>query len=107
MPLYLYQAAYTPESLAAQMKKPADRFATVAKQVKSAGVKFVTGGFSFGEHDITLVMDAPDDSTAAAVAIAIGAGGAVRNAKTTRLMSGAEYVEALTKAANIGYKPAK
>ena len=26
MPLYLYQAAYTAESLAAQMKKPADRF---------------------------------------------------------------------------------
>jgi uncharacterized protein with GYD domain len=107
MPLYLYQAAYTAESLAAQMKKPADRFATVAKQVKSAGVKFVTGGFNFGEHDITLIMDAPDDSTAAAVAIAIGAGGAVRNAKTTRLMSGAEYVEALKKAASLGYKPAK
>ena len=67
----------------------------------------MTGGFSFGEYDITLVMDAPDDATAAAVAIAIGAGGAVRNAKTTRLMSGAEYVEALNKAANIGYKPAK
>jgi uncharacterized protein with GYD domain len=107
MPLYLYQAAYTAESLAAQMKKPADRFSTVAKQVKSAGVKFVTGGFSFGEHDITLVMDAPDDATAAAVAIAIGAGGAVRSARTTRLMSGAEYVEALKKAASIGYKPAK
>ena len=107
MPLYLYQAAYTAESLAAQINKPADRFSTVAKQVKSAGVKFVTGGFSFGEHDITLVMDAPDDATAAAVAIAIGAGGAVRSAKTTRLMSGAEYVEALKKAATIGYKPAK
>ena len=107
MPLYLYQAAYTAESLAAQMKNPSDRFATVGKQVKSAGVKFVTGGFSFGEHDITLVMDAPDDATAAAVALAIGAGGAVRNAKTTRLMSGAEYIEALKKAATIGYKPAK
>jgi uncharacterized protein with GYD domain len=107
MPLYLYQAAYTAESLAAQMKNPTDRFATVAKQVKAAGVTFVTGGFSFGEHDITLVMDAPDDATAAAVAIAIGAGGAVRNGKTTPLMSGAEYIEALKKAAAIGYKPAK
>jgi uncharacterized protein with GYD domain len=107
MPLYLYQAAYTAESLAAQMKNPSDRFATVSKQVESSGVKFVTGGFSFGEHDITLVMEAPDDTSAAAVAIAIGAGGAVRNAKTTRLMSGAEYIDALKKAAKIGYKPAK
>jgi hypothetical protein len=27
MPLYLYQAAYTPESVAAQIREPADRFA--------------------------------------------------------------------------------
>jgi uncharacterized protein with GYD domain len=107
MPLYLYQAAYTAESLAAQMKNPTDRFSTVAKQVESVGVKFVTGGFSFGEHDIALVMDAPNETTAAAVAIAIGAGGAVRNSKTTRLMSGPEYVDALKKAANIAYKPVK
>jgi uncharacterized protein with GYD domain len=107
MPLYLYQAAYTPESLAAQMKNPVDRLEVVAEQVRGTGVRFVAGGFSLGEHDIAIVMEAPDDMTVAAVSIAISAGGAVRNARTTRLLSGAEYVEALKKASSIGYRPAK
>jgi uncharacterized protein with GYD domain len=106
MPLYLYQAAYTPESLAAQIKNPVNRLDVVAEQIRPTGARFVGGGFSLGEHDIAIVMEAPDDTTMAAVAIAIGAGGAVRNAQTTRLLSGAEYVEALKKAASVGYRPA-
>jgi uncharacterized protein with GYD domain len=107
MPLYLYQAAYTPESLAAQMKNPVNRLDVVAEQIRPTGARFVAGGFSLGEHDIAVVMEAPDDTTMAAVAVAISAGGAVRNAQTTRLLSGAEYVEALKKASSIGYRPAK
>ena len=107
MPQYLYQAAYTPESLAAQIKSPADRLEVVGAQMKPAGIRIVAGGYSLGEHDIAIVMEAPDDATMAAAAIAIGAGGAVRNAKTTRLLSGAEYVEALKKASSVGYKPAR
>jgi uncharacterized protein with GYD domain len=107
MPLYLYQAGYTSESLAAQIKNPADRLEIVSGQLKSAGVRIITGGYSFGEYDISLVMEAPDDTTVAAVSIAIAAGGAVRNAKTTRLLSGSEYVEALRKANSVAYKPAK
>jgi uncharacterized protein with GYD domain len=67
----------------------------------------VAGGFSLGEHDIAAVMEAPDDTTMAAVSVAIGAGGAVRNARTTKLLSGAEFVEVLKKASSIGYRPAK
>jgi uncharacterized protein with GYD domain len=106
MPLYLYQAAYTPQSLAAQIKNPVNRLDVVAEQIRSTGVRFVAGGFSFGEHDISIVMEAPDDTAMAAVSIAIGAGGAVRNTRTTRLLSGAEYVEALKKASSVGYRPA-
>ena len=107
MPLYLYQAAYTPESLTAQIKNPADRLEIVGGQVKSAGVRFVTGGYTFGEYDFCVIMEAPDDTTIAAVSVAIGAGGGVRNARTTRLLTGAEYVEALKKASAVAYKPAK
>lgn len=107
MPLYLYQAAYTSESLAAQMKSPADRLKVVGGQLKSAKVRIMAGGYSFGEYDISLIMDAPDDTAMAAAAIAIGAGGAVQNAKTTKLLSGDEYVDALKKASSIAYKPAR
>jgi uncharacterized protein with GYD domain len=107
MPLYLYQAAYTPESLAAQIKNPMDRLEVVGGQLKSSGVRVVTGGYSFGDYDISLVLDAPDDTAMAAVSVAISAGGAIRNARTTKLLSGSEYVEALRKASSITYKPAK
>ena len=107
MSLYLYQAAYTPEALAAQMKNPTDRLEIVGGQLKSVGVRMVAGGFSFGEHDISIVMEAPDDTTMAAASVAISAGGAIRNAKTTRLLSGGEYVEALRKASTVAYKPPK
>ncbi len=60
MPLYLYQAAYTPESLAAQIKNPMDRLEVVGGQLKSSGVRVVTGGYSFGDYDISLVMEAPE-----------------------------------------------
>jgi uncharacterized protein with GYD domain len=106
MPLYLYQCAYTPEALAAKIKNPVNRLEAVGQQISATGVRFVAGGFSFGDHDVTAIMEAPDDATMAAVSIAIGAGGAVRNARTTRLLSGAEYVDALKKAASVGYKPA-
>lgn len=79
----------------------------VAEQIRSTGVRLVAGGFSFGEHDIAIVLEAPDDTTMAAVSVAISAGGAVRNARTTRLLSGGEYVEALKKASSVGYRPAK
>ena len=107
MPLYLYQAAYTPESLAAQIKNPTDRLEIVGGQLKASGVRIITGGYSFGDYDISLVMEAADDVAMAAVSVAISAGGAVRNARTTRLLSGSEYVEALRKASSVGYKAQK
>jgi uncharacterized protein with GYD domain len=108
MPQYLYQAAYTPESLSAQMKNPQDRFEVVGRQLEqSAGAKILAGGFSFGEYDIVAIVEAPDDTTMAAVALAIAAGGAMKIAKTTPLLSGAQWVEALKKAPSITYRPAR
>jgi len=107
MALYLYQCSYTPESLAAQVKDPQDRLAVVNKQIEPTGAKIVAGGFSFGDYDVTAIVDAPSDATMAAVAIAIGAGGAVRSGKTTKLLSGAEWVEALKQAGSVGYRPAR
>ncbi|HLF79666.1 MAG TPA: GYD domain-containing protein [Dehalococcoidia bacterium] len=107
MPQYLYQVAYTPESLAAQIKSPADRLELVGGQIASTGSKIIAGGYSFGEYDVSVVVEAPDDTTMAAVALAIVAGGAVRAARTTPLLSGAQWVAALTKASSVGYRPAR
>src|SRR5438128_12609947 len=110
MPTYLYQLAYTSESLAAQIKNPQDRLEVAAKPVLAAvGGKLIGGGYSFGEYDVTIVYEAPDDTAAAAVALAVAAGGAVRAGKTTRLLSGADWVSSLKKASSVvgAYKPAR
>jgi uncharacterized protein with GYD domain len=101
----MYQSAYTPESLAAQIKSPQDRIEAITPSFDAMGAKVLAGGFPLGEYDLQVVYEAPDDSTAAALAVAIGAGGAMRAAKTTRLLSGAEWTESLRKAQGSKYKP--
>ena len=109
MPLYLYQAAYTAESLAAQIKEPKDRLEVVKPVFEAVGAKILASGYPFGEYDVLVVYEAPDDTAAASLALAIAAGGALRSAKTTRLLSGTEWVAALTQAqtASPAYKPAR
>jgi uncharacterized protein with GYD domain len=109
MPLYMYQCAYTPESIAAQIKEPQDRIERAAQPlVKAIGGKLLAAGYAFGDYDITVIYEAPDDQAAAALALVAGAGGAVKAAKTTKLLSGQEWVGALRKAQGMGsaYRPA-
>jgi len=110
MPQYLYQVAYTSESLAAQIKNPQDRLEVVGKQLNDAvGARILAGGYAYGEYDISVIVEAPDDITMAAVAVAIAAGGAVRAAKTTPLLTGGQWVSALRKAPAVSaqYRPAR
>jgi len=107
MPLYMYQASYTAESIAAQIKDPHDRLEAVRPFFERMGAKILAGGFPFGEYDVMAVYDAPDDTTAGALALAIAGGAAVKSAKTTRLLSGSEYVESLRKAQDSTYEPAR
>jgi uncharacterized protein with GYD domain len=110
MPQYLYQLSYTPESLAAQIADPQDRLQTAAVPVVEAvGGKLLGGGFSFGEYDVAILIEAPDDESAAAVAVAVGAGGAVESSKTTKLLSGDQWVSVMRKAADVAkdYAPKK
>ena len=83
MPQYLYQLSYTADSLAAQIQNPQDRLETAARPVLDAiGGKLLGGGFSFGKYDVTILIEAPDDESAAAVSVAVAAGGAVSSSKT-------------------------
>ena len=107
MALYMYQAAYTAESMAAQIREPQDRIKAVTPALEAMGAKIVAGGYPFGEYDVLVIIEAPDDTTAASVALAVGAGGAVKSAKTTRLLSGEEWMESLRKAQGSPYQPAR
>ncbi len=110
MPLYMYQAADTPESWAAQIKNPQNRVETVARTVcEAAGGKLVGGWLCFGDYDLIIIVDAPNNESMAAIALAAGAGGAFKASKTTVLMTATEGVEALNKAQEVvkAYSPAR
>src|SRR5271154_439037 len=97
MALYMYQASYTARSMAAQLTEPQDPVEAIRPTLEDLGAKMLVAGFPFGEYDVLIVYEAPDDMTAASVAMAIGAAGEVKSAKTTRLLSGQEFVESLRK----------
>ena len=107
MALYMYQAAYTAESVAAQIKEPQDRIEAVRPGIEAMGTKILVGGYTFGEYDVLVVYEAPDDTTAASVALAVAAGGAAKAGKTTKLLSGQEWIDALRKAQSSQYRPAR
>jgi uncharacterized protein with GYD domain len=110
MALYMYQAAYTPESWAAQLKNPQNRVEKVGGQAcEAAGGKLIGGWLCFGEYDLVLIAEMPNPESMSAVALAFAAGGALKASKTTPLMTGDQGVEALKKAGVVAktYKPAK
>ena len=105
MPLFLTQVAYTPEAWQAMINNPQDRLEAIKPALKKLGGKIVTGYLSFGDYDTIAIVELPDHVSAAGMAMAFAAGGACKNVKTTPLMTAAEGIDALKKAATCGYKP--
>jgi uncharacterized protein with GYD domain len=110
MALYMYQAAYTPESWAAQIKNPQSRIEKVSRQnCEAVGGKLIGAWLAFGEYDVVVIADVPNEESMAGICLAVAAGGAVKTSKTTQLMTGDQGVEALKKAGTVAktYKPAR
>jgi uncharacterized protein with GYD domain len=87
------------------IKKPQDRVEAVRKAVDKLGGKVGSFWMTFGDYDLVGILEMPDNASAAAFAMAVAAGGACKNVKTTPLLSIAEGLEAMKKAGNSGYKP--
>jgi len=105
MPSYLLQASYTSEALAALVKNPQNRTEIIRKTVKNLGGKLIGSWLSFGDHDVVLIVDFPDNVSAAAMALAAAAGGSLKSTKTTPLFTIEEGLAASKKAAASGYVP--
>ena len=87
MPIYMYQAAYSAESWAAQLKNPENRIETVGRKLcEAAGGKLLGAWYCFGDYDYVIVVDMPDNASMSALALAVAAGGAMKSGKTTVLL---------------------
>ena len=106
MPTYLLQASYTPEAWKALIQNPQNRLEAIRPAIERLGGRIVTGWFAFGDYDALVITEFPTNVEAAAIAVAIAAGGACKNVKTTPLLSGEEAVQAIKKAASSGYRAA-
>jgi uncharacterized protein with GYD domain len=102
---YLLQVAYTAEGWAALLKNPHDRLESVRPVVARLGGHVENQWMSFGDYDVVALLRLPDNLSAAAFSMAVSAGGAVRAAKTTPLLTVEEGMEAMRKAGEIGYTP--
>jgi uncharacterized protein with GYD domain len=61
--------------------------------------------YAFGKHDGYSLLEAPDNVSIAAMALAIGSGGALSSVETIVLLSVEDTVKALQKASSIKYRP--
>jgi uncharacterized protein with GYD domain len=107
MQYYLFQASYTDKAWATLTKKPQNREPVIRAAVEQLGGKLENVWLSFGEYDVVAICQMPDTVSAAAFSIGAAAGGALKSAKTTPLITSAEGAEAIKRAAKSGYRPPK
>jgi uncharacterized protein with GYD domain len=97
MPKYLYQSSYTVEGLKGLQKDGGSKRKEVARKlVESMGGKLEAFYFAFGSTDVYVIIDAPDNASAAAGAIAVTAAGGAA-IKTTVLITPEEMDKAVAK----------
>ncbi len=104
MPLYLSRFSYTPETWARLISNPEDRREAAQAYIESVGGKLHGFWYAFGADDGYNLWEAPDNVSMAAVAVAIGAGGALSSLQTTVLLTVEETLAALEKARSVKYK---
>ena len=104
MSLYLTKFSYTPETWARLIANPEDRRKAAQTYIESVGGKLHGFWYPFGSHDGYNLWEAPDNVSMAAVALAIGGGGALSSFETTVLLTVDETLEALRKAGQVQYR---
>lgn len=104
MAYFLLQGAYTTDAWKTLIATPQNRVEAIRPVIERLGGSVEGAWFAFGEYDVVLIMQMPDNVSAAAFALAVASGGAFKSHKTTPLMTMEEGIEAMRKAAGAGYK---
>ncbi len=103
MPKYLLEASYTTEGTEGLLREGgSSRRAAVQTMAEALGGKLEAFYFVFGDADALVILDVPDNVTAAAISLTGSSSGAVI-LKTTVLLTPEEIDEAAKK--TVGYRP--
>ena len=103
---YLVQFSYASRSVKSLVDKPdVDHAGQASAMVASVGGKLLGYWYAFGDFDGVVLMEAPDNSVAASVAMAIGGTGEVSRLETTVLLTMDEAQKAMRTAAAATHLP--
>src|SRR4029453_8620602 len=105
MPTYMVQAAYTSTAWGKLVQRPANRLGAVRPVIEKLRGPLHAWYYCWGDYDVVMFFDVPDNVNAAAVSMAVAAGGAVKEIKTTPLMQPDEGFDAMLLAQGAGYRP--
>jgi uncharacterized protein with GYD domain len=105
MAKYMIEAAYSQEGLKGIVKDGGtSRRTAVEAAIKALGGRLEVLYFAFGQSDVYGIADVPDNVSAAAFALAVGATGALSHLKTIVLLTPEEIDQAAKKAAGASYR---
>ena len=98
MSYYLARAKISQSAMHALVERPEDRFVTMTKLLKGVGGRLHYYFFAFGEYDIVLIFELPDNMTASALSMVLTSSGSVTEVDTTVLLTMEEAIGAMEKA---------
>jgi uncharacterized protein with GYD domain len=102
MAKYLIQTSYTEKGLEGLMKEGGTARRTAVEQaIKGIGGKLEAMYFAFGEFDVCVIMEAPDNVAVTALALAVNQTGGAHT-RTTPLITPEEVDQAVKK--NVAYR---
>jgi uncharacterized protein with GYD domain len=103
MAKYLLEVSYTAEGTKGVLKDGGSKRRKAAQSlIESVGGKMEAFYFAFGDNDVILIADLPDNVSAAALSMTLAASGAVAGKSTVLLTS--EEIDQATKK-SISYTP--
>ena len=103
MARYMIHASYSTQGMSDLVNNPQDRAANLRPVIERMGGKMESFDYAFGDFDAVVIVDMPDNTAVASVAMAVGASGAISSIKTT-LIPMEEAMQAMRQAIGVGYR---
>lgn len=75
-----------------KIKESSDRYSSFKASVEKAGGKMVGGYYTFGEYDVVIIIEAPNDETVMSLVLRVGSAGNVRT-KTLKAFTAEEGIK--------------
>ena len=88
---YILLIKWTEQGIS-KIKESPDRFSSFKAMLEKIGGKLIGGYYTFGEYDVVIVMEAPNDEAVMSLMLKVGSAGNVRT-KTLKAFTAEEGIK--------------